>query len=128
MTIVINDCCSTTSRCVLIPFEWYGCPMIDAQKSSSNTFPIHISRKNWMKYVYKYLKTKIFLRDTNVLPQMHWTSNIFWHPVTTIGCFWVSLNYSILNFKKTVCPKNVWMHHCIVFLVVLVERWFYLFR
>ena len=30
---------------------------------------------------------------------------------TTIGGFWVSLNYPILNFKKTVCPKNVWMQH-----------------
>ena len=47
----------------------------------------------------------------SILPQMHWTSNIFWHSVATIGVFWASLNYSILNFKKTVCPKNVWMRH-----------------
>ena len=47
----------------------------------------------------------------SIVPQMHWTSNIFWHSVATIGVFWTSLNYSILNFKKTVCPKNVWMRH-----------------
>ena len=27
------------------------------------------------------------------------------------GGFWVSINYPILNFKKTVGPKNVWMWH-----------------
>ena len=52
--------------------------------------------------VYEYLK--IFSRDTNILPQMHWTSNIFRHSATTIGGFSVLLTYPILNFKKTVCP------------------------
>ena len=33
--------------------------------------------------------------------------------------FWVSLNYPILNFKKTVCSKNVWMRHWPFFL----SRW-----
>ena len=70
----------------------------------------HVKAK-W-SIVYEYLKTKIFSRDTNILPQMHWTSNIFGHSAITIGSFWVSLNYPILNFKKTVCPKNVWMWHC----------------
>ena len=40
---------------------------------------------------------------------MHRVSNIFEHSLTTIGVFWVSLNYPIPNFKKTVCLKNVWM-------------------
>ena len=61
-----------------------------------------------MKYSLQILKNKNL---SNVLPQMHWTSNIFGHSATTIGGFWVSLNYPILNFKKTVCPKNVWMQH-----------------
>ena len=65
----------------------------------------HIITKSDM--VYEYLKTKIFSGDTIVLPQMHWTSNT----ATTIGGFWVSLNYPALNFKKTVCPKNVWIWH-----------------
>ena len=28
-----------------------------------------------------------------------------------LGVFWISLNYPILNFKKRVCPKNVWIRH-----------------
>ena len=61
--------------------------------------------------VYEYLKTKIFSRDANILPQTQKTSNIFVHSTTTIGGSWVSLNYPILNVKKTVCPKSVWMRH-----------------
>ena len=37
---------------------------------------------------------------------MHGASNIFGHLALTIGGFAVSLNYPILNFKKTVCPKK----------------------
>ena len=44
---------------------------------------------------------------------MHSASNIFGHSATTIGDFWVSLNYPILNFKKTVCTKDAWMRHCV---------------
>ena len=57
-------------------------------------------------------KIEIFSRDKNILPLMHETSNIFGHSATTIAGFWVSLNYPILNFKKTVYPKNVWMQQC----------------
>ena len=42
---------------------------------------------------------------------MHWTSNIFGHSFTKIVFLGVSLNYSILTFKKTVCLKNNWMQH-----------------
>ena len=49
--------------------------------------------------------------DTSTFPQMHWASNTFGHSVTTVEVFWASLNYSILNFKKIVCPKNIWMRH-----------------
>ena len=34
---------------------------------------------------YENLKTKIFSRVTNILPQIQWTSNIFGYSVTTIG-------------------------------------------
>ena len=67
----------------------------------------HVKTK-W-NIVYEYLKTKIFSRDTKALPQMHWTSNIFGYSATIIGGFWVSLNYPIVNFKKKLCPKNIWM-------------------
>ena len=45
-----------------------------------------------------------YFQETNVLPYMHWTSNIFGHSATTIDGFWVSLNYPILNFKKKLYP------------------------
>ena len=70
----------------------------------------HVKAK-W-NIVYQYLKAKIFSRDTNIIPQMHWTLNISGHSATTIGSFWVSLNYPILNLKKMVYPLNVWMQHC----------------
>ena len=38
-----------------------------------------------MKYFYKYLKTKKFSGDTNILSQMHLTSNIFRPSAKTIG-------------------------------------------
>ena len=62
--------------------------------------------------VYENLKTKIFSRDTNIIPQKHWTLDFSGLSATTIGDFWVSQNYPIINFKKTVCPKTVWMRHC----------------
>ena len=40
--------------------------------------------------VYEYLKTKIFSNDPNILPQMHWTSNIFWHSAAIIGGYLLS--------------------------------------
>ena len=61
--------------------------------------------KSQSNIVYEYFKTKIVSRDTIIPPQVHWTL------ATVIGGFWVSLIYLILNFKKTVCPKNVCVQH-----------------
>ena len=69
-------------------------------------FPYIFHTKTKSNIVYKYLKTKIFSRETGILPQMHWIS-VFRTSATAIGGFGVSLNYPILNFKKMVCPKNV---------------------
>ena len=43
--------------------------------------------------------------------KMKYSLNIFGPSATTIGCFWVSLNYPILNFKIMICLKKVWMQH-----------------
>ena len=102
---------STTSRCILVPFERYGHPKKCAQKVLASFFLHLFHVKTKWNIVHEYLKTKIFSTDTNILPHMHWTSNISGHSTATIGGFWVSLNYPILTFKKTVCPKNVWMRH-----------------
>ena len=55
-------------------------------------------------------KTEIFSRDHISFPKCI-EHQIFLGTAATIGIFWVSLNYPILNFKKTVCPKNVWIRH-----------------
>ena len=47
-------------------------------------FPYIFHIKTKWNIVYRYLKTKIFSRDINILPRMHWTSNIFGHSATTI--------------------------------------------
>ena len=64
-----------------------------------------------MKYSLRIRKNKNFFKRHKILPQMHWTSNIFGPSTTTIEGFRVSLNYPILNFKKTVCSKNIWIRH-----------------
>ena len=87
---------------------WHCLNGMDAQKkkrpkSSCNLYLYIFHVKTKWNIVYKYLKTKIFSRDTNIL----WTlSYSHWG-------FWVSLNYPILNFKKMVCPKNIWMRYWI---------------
>ena len=103
---------SVASRCILVPFERMGAQKNVPKKVLVTRFPYIFHVKPKWNIAYKYLKTKIFSRDSNILPQMHWTSNIFEHSATVIGVFWLSLNYPIIHFKKTVCPKNVWMRHC----------------
>ena len=107
----------TTKKCAAPHPDvfWYRLNGMGAQKNVTKdrvTFFLYLFlvQTEW-NIVYEYLQTKIFSRDTNILPQTHWTSNIFGHSATTTGGFSVSLNYPILNFKKTVCPKNVWMRH-----------------
>ena len=94
------------SRCILVPFERYGCPKKCAQKVLETFFLNIFHIKTKWNIVYEYFKTKIFSRDTNVITQIHWTSNVFGHSARTIGVFWVSLNYPILNIKKTVYQKT----------------------
>ena len=95
---------SAASRCILVPFERYGRP--------KNVFPCMFHVKPKWNIVYKYLKNKKFFKIPKYRSQTHWTSNIFVHSATIIGGLGVSLNYPILNFKKTVWSKNVWMQHC----------------
>ena len=93
---------------------WYHLNGMGTQKNVPKKvlvilFPYTFHVKTKWNIVYKYLKTKIFSRDTNILLQMYWTSNIFGRSVTTIGGVWVSLNHLIPNFNKTICPKNIWI-------------------
>ena len=104
----LTSTCSGTSRYICFgTFELYGHPKNVPKKVLVTLFPyiFHVKRK-W-NIVYRYLKTKTVSRESNILPQRHWTSNIFGHSATITGGFWVSLNYPMLNFKKTVRPKNV---------------------
>ena len=96
---------------------WYHLNGMGTQKNAPEKvlvklFPYKFHVKPKWNIIYKYLKTKIFSRESNILPQMHWTLNIFGQSTTIIGIFWISWNCPILNFKKTICTKNVWMQHC----------------
>ena len=114
MIIVINACCNTTSRCILIAFEWYGRPKKDAKKSSSNTFFIHISRKHGMKYGLQILKNKIIFKG-HKYPSSYTLS--IKYLLTLSYNHWKFLGIIKLfhpYFKKAVCTKNIWMQHSIV--------------
>ena len=86
---------------------------------SCNTFSIYIFhlKPKW-NIVYKYLKTKIFSRD---FPKCIKYQIFLGTNLKLLGGFEVSLNYLILNFKKMVCPKNVWMWHWQV--MINVTKW-----
>ena len=64
-----------------------------------------------MKYSLRILKNKNLLKRLQYCSPNALNIKYFWHSATIIGRFWVSLNYQILNFKKTVCPENVRMQH-----------------
>ena len=59
-----------------------------------------------MKYSLRILETKAFSRDTIILPQMHWTSNIFGPLAKIIEGFWVSLIYPIHSLRKRYAQKT----------------------
>ena len=56
------------------------------------------------------IQTKIFSRDSNILSQVHLTSNIFGPSATIIWGFGVPLNYPILNLhaQRTSGCGTVW--------------------
>ena len=90
---------------------WYYLNGMSAQKNASKKvhvtlFPYIFHVKTKWNIIHNYLKTTIFSSDTNTLRQMHWTSNSFEPSATNIWGFLVSLNYPILNFKKTVTQKR----------------------
>ena len=96
---------------------WYrlngmGTQINTPERVFTTPFPYIFHVKTKWNIVYKYLKTKTISRKTNILPQMHWISNILGHSATPFSGFWVSLNYPMHIFKKTVSPKNVWMWNC----------------
>ena len=88
-----------------VPFECFGHPKKCTQKVLVTLFPLYSHVNTKQNIVSEYSKTKIFLRDTNILSKMHWTSNIFGPSSTAIERFWVSPNYPILNFKKRYAQK-----------------------
>ena len=73
---------------------WYPLNGIGAQKKKNapkkvlvKLFPYIFYVKTKLNIVYEYLKTKTFLRETNILPQMYLTLNIFEPTATAIGGF-----------------------------------------
>ena len=92
---------------------WYRLNGMGAQKHSPKKVLVTLSlnifhvKTKW-NIVYEYLKTKTFSRDTNIHLQCT-EHQIIFDP--QLGRIWVSLNYLVLKFKKTVCPKIVSMRH-----------------
>ena len=102
---------NAASRCT-----WYRLKGMSVQKNSPQKFlvtlfPYIFPVKTKWNIACQYSKTKRFSRNTIIFTQMHWKSNIFGTSVTTIGVFGISPNRPILNLKKTVCPKKVWIRH-----------------
>ena len=62
---------TATSRCILVPSGQYGRPKKCTQKVLVTLFRYIFHLKTKLNIVYKHLKTKIFTRDTNILPKMH---------------------------------------------------------
>ena len=77
-----------------------------------NVFPCLFHVKPKWNIVYKYLKIKNFFKRLEYPSPNALNIRCFWTLSYNYWRFGVSLNYPILNFKKTVCPKNVWMRHC----------------
>ena len=71
---------------------------------------MYISRKNSMKYSLKIVKNiNIFKRHKYPSPNAL-NAKYLW-TLSYILFFGVSLKYPLIKFKKTVCPKSVWMRH-----------------
>ena len=71
---------------------------MDAQKNAPKKvlvtlFPYIFHIKPKWNIVYEYLKTKLLSTDSNILPQMHWTSNIFDTQLQLLGVF----GFPVLN-------------------------------
>ena len=66
-----------------------------------------------MNIVYEYLKTKIFSRATNI-PKCIGHQIFLDTQLQPLGISWIWLNYPIFNFKKRLCPKNVWIQHWLI--------------
>ena len=102
---------------------WYRVNGMDALKNAPTKvlvtlFPYTFHVKTNSNIVYKYLKPKSF-QETQISFPKCIKHQIFLTLSYNYWGFWVSLNYPILNFKKTICPKNVWMRHWQFFL----SRW-----
>ena len=74
-----------------------------------------------MKYSLRILKNKNLSKRLKYPSPNELSIKYFWHSATIIGGFRVSLNYPILNFKKTVCPKNVWIGYCWCTLILFLH-------
>ena len=92
---------SAASRCILLPFEQYRRTKKYALKVLETLFPYIFHVKTIWNIVYE--NKNLFKRHKCPSPN----ANILLQPLG----FGISLNYQILYFKKTVCPKNVWMRH-----------------
>ena len=81
-------------------------------------FPFIFHIKTEWNIVYEYSKTKTFQETQTSFPKCIEHQIIL--ETTTIGGFWVSLNYPILNFKKTVMSKKLFNYERVISLLPLL--------
>ena len=85
--LCIGKFSSATSRHVLVLFERYGHRKKMGPKNFEYIFLIHILWEKLTKWSTNTLVTKIFSRETNLLPQRHQILNIFGPSATTMWGF-----------------------------------------
>ena len=83
-----------------------GAPKKAPQKVLVTLFPYIFHLKTEWNIVCEYLKTKTFSRGTNILPQMHWTSNNFGNSATTTGSFGYHKTIQSLTSRKQYAQKT----------------------
>ena len=81
LNIILNTSCSATSRCILVPFEWCGCPKKYVENVLVTFFPyiFHVKTK-WNIVIYEYLNTHLFKKHKYPSPnalniKYSWTLN-----------------------------------------------------
>ena len=97
LNIILNTSCSATSRCILVPFEWCGCPKKYVENVLVTFFPyiFHVKTK-WNIVIYEYLNTHLFKKHKYPSPnalniKYSWTLN-YNH--------WVFLSITKLSNRK----------------------------
>ena len=80
-----------------------------------------------MKYSLWRLKTKILSRDTNVLPQLHWISNIFKHLAATTDVSLMMWHWCFMQlFSRVFFSNSVLFYFYFYINILWLFKWIYI--